>query len=802
MAISLSGNFNLVATLPLDARTIKPTIADRNAIDSGQLYEGLIVFVEETNLNYQWVDNAWITFSVQGVQGMSVQGTQGLQGRQGTQGMSVQGVQGLQGRQGTQGMSVQGLQGMSVQGLQGMSVQGLQGVQGMSVQGLQGIQGTQGMFIQGSQGLQGMSVQGAQGMSIQGAQGMSIQGSQGMSIQGVEGRSIQGVGGTSVVLKGSVATVGDLPNPGSLGDLYIVLLDGCGYVSDGANGWTNVGVIQGPQGVQGMSVQGTQGLSNQGVQGVQGTQGMSVQGAQGLSNQGVQGGLNSQGIQGSFGIQGAIGGGETVSSITSTGTVNGVTLTGGGTGDVTLTLGGAISINYTEITGRIPIDHAANAATYGYSTSVNAGHVRKGNGITVANGTFSLVSSVGSDGTVGTIVVGTNNIGVSLGTTNITACAGDDDRLIDARTPKSHTHGNITNVGAMSGIPSGRPLITTAGGVITTTIFGTTAGSVCEGDDNRLDDPRDPNAHTLLGGSHTVSSLDPGQVMLATGASSFGFVTMTGDATISSSGVLTLDQYGVTLDRLQVIDTDTILGTIQSSYGHGVVSELTTAQVTAMLNVFVSGQSPLKGLVPPPSGATGTVYHFLNGTGTWTIPPDKNWNGTSWATGGNALTARTTLGLTGDSNTTHYHDGRYYQKADTYTQTEVLSTFSKKLITFLDTLGSTSLTVDDNDKVVLVTTDSEFNEVFADPDNPGGHAIIAIDAIITLPVGSTLLRGWQCTIVHLGGMSNVTIVNAVAPGQTLLCEYGTGPTLPNLYSACSIAYIGSGVFMLFGGSNI
>jgi hypothetical protein len=60
-----------------------------------------------------------------------------------------------------------------------------------------------------------------------------------------------GADGTSVQLLGSVDTVGDLPSGATAGDLYVVLADGNGYVSDGAEGWNNAGPIQGPQGETG-----------------------------------------------------------------------------------------------------------------------------------------------------------------------------------------------------------------------------------------------------------------------------------------------------------------------------------------------------------------------------------------------------------------------------------------------------------------------------------------------------------------------------------------------------------------------
>ena len=83
----------------------------------------------------------------------------------------------------------------------------------------------------------------------------------------------------------------------------------------------------------------------------------------------------------------------------------------------------------------------------------------------------------------------------SFGTAANTFCEGNDSRLSDARTPTSHTHGNITNDGKV-GTTSGLPLITTTGGAVTTGTFGTSAGTFCEGNDSRLSDARTPTSHT------------------------------------------------------------------------------------------------------------------------------------------------------------------------------------------------------------------------------------------------------------------------------------------------------------------
>jgi len=175
--------------------------------------------------------------------------------------------------------------------------------------GPQGIQGITG--VKGDTGIQG----------IQGAVGSTgNEGTQGVS----------GTNGTSVSLKGSVATFAVLPSTlNTAGDLYVVLLDGNGYVWSGTI-WTNVGPIRGPSGVDGMQgIQGLIGLTGaasliagpQGIQGITGTTGntgltgntgetgtQGVQGVQGLTgDQGIQGTVGTDGIDGIQGLTGPAG---------------------------------------------------------------------------------------------------------------------------------------------------------------------------------------------------------------------------------------------------------------------------------------------------------------------------------------------------------------------------------------------------------------------------------------------------------------------------------------------------------------
>jgi hypothetical protein len=74
----------------------------------------------------------------------------------------------------------------------------------------------------------------------------------------------------------------------------------------------------------------------------------------------------------------------------------------------------------------------------------------------------------------------------------------------DSRAPSSHTHGNLTNDGKI-GTTANLPLRTGTNGVVEAGSFGTAAGSFCAGDDARLSDDRDPNAHAA---SHLPDGAD------------------------------------------------------------------------------------------------------------------------------------------------------------------------------------------------------------------------------------------------------------------------------------------------------
>lgn len=130
------------------------------------------------------------------------------------------------------------------------------------------------------------------------------------------------------------------------------------------------------------------------------------------------------------------------------------------------------------------------------------------------------VGSIGLGGdSTRTILVGSANGGnktITLPNATGTIALTSDSRFTDSRTPTAHTHGNITNSGAV-GSTANLPLITTTSGVVTTGTFGTTVNSFCAGDDSRLSNSRTPTSH-----SHSISEVTSLQATLIAFAIALG----------------------------------------------------------------------------------------------------------------------------------------------------------------------------------------------------------------------------------------------------------------------------------------
>jgi hypothetical protein len=119
-----------------------------------------------------------------------------------------------------------------------------------------------------------------------------------------------------------------------------------------------------------------------------------------------------------------------------------------------------------------------------YATGSVGGVVKIGPGVTITDGVISVstayaatshshgsITNAGAIGTTANLPIITTTGGVlaagSFGTSANTFCHGNDSRLSDARAPTSHVHGNITNAGAI-GTTTGQIVVTTTSGVLTT----------------------------------------------------------------------------------------------------------------------------------------------------------------------------------------------------------------------------------------------------------------------------------------------------------------------------------------------
>ena len=174
-----------------------------------------------------------------------------------------------------------------------------------------------------------------------------------------------------------------------------------------------------------------------------------------------------------------------------------------------------------SLDGKAPTAHASSSSTYGLGTTSNYGHVKTINGLT---------QSSHSDGTALSAYQGKvlkdaidakpDSSDIPTKTSDLTNdgadgtnvfVANNDSRLSDARTPTSHTHGNISSDGKVGtnanyfvytttsgaitskqkignittsgaiGSTANLPVITGSSGVLTTGSFGTSSGTFAEG---------------------------------------------------------------------------------------------------------------------------------------------------------------------------------------------------------------------------------------------------------------------------------------------------------------------------------
>jgi len=105
----------------------------------------------------------------------------------------------------------------------------------------------------------------------------------------------------------------------------------------------------------------------------------------------------------------------------------------------------------------------------------------------------TLTTNTVTSGLSGILKAASNTLEVAVAGTDYVAT--NDSRLTDARTPTSHVHGGISNTGAI-GSTAGLPIKTGTSGVLEVGAFGTSAGQFAQGNDSRFSDARTPTSHT------------------------------------------------------------------------------------------------------------------------------------------------------------------------------------------------------------------------------------------------------------------------------------------------------------------
>ena len=146
-----------------------------------------------------------------------------------------------------------------------------------------------------------------------------------------------------------------------------------------------------------------------------------------------------------------------------------------------------------------------------------------------------------------------------------------------------------------------------------------------------------PNPPTLTTKGDLLTATGPStQVRLGIGANATLFmadsavstgnkwVAMSGDATIATSGAITIGAGAVTFGKMATLAANSFIGNNTGSAATPIA--LTVTQATAMLNQFTTS---LKGLVPGVTGpAIGDATYFLNATGAWSVPAGGGGGGT------------------------------------------------------------------------------------------------------------------------------------------------------------------------------
>jgi phage-related tail fiber protein len=198
---------------------------------------------------------------------------------------------------------------------------------------------------------------------------------------------------------------------------------------------------------------------------------------------------------------------------------------------------GTTSLSFSQFSGAGQITSGAGLTKTGNTLDVGTASSAR---IVVNADNIDLATSGVTAGTYRSVT--TDTYGRITAGTNPTTLSGYG--ITDAAT-STHTHGNITNAGAI-GTTANLPVITTTSGVLTTGTFGSAANTFCQGNDSRLSDTRNTtntvtfnnggsggaSGSTFNGGSALTVSYNTVGAPSTTGTNASGTwgISITGDA--------------------------------------------------------------------------------------------------------------------------------------------------------------------------------------------------------------------------------------------------------------------------------
>lgn len=278
-----------------------------------------------------------------------------------------------------------------------------------------------------------------------------------------------------------------------------------------------------------------------------------------------------------------------------------------------------------------------SAGTTGLTPSTGTtGAITLAGTLAVANGGTGVTSSTGS----GSVVLSTSPTLVTplLGTPTsgtLTNCTGYTFANLASRpttlsgygitdaASSTHTHGNITNAGAI-GSTANLPIITTTSGVLTTGSFGTAANTFCQGNDSRLSDTRlttnsvtfnnggaGAASGTTFNGSAAVTvSYNTVGAPSTTGTNATGTnwgISITGSAaTLTTARTLTIGATGKTFNGSANVSWSVDeIGAAQAGAGGAIVENKNTISANYTLTAGSNGVSA--GPITIANGVTVTV---------------------------------------------------------------------------------------------------------------------------------------------------------------------------------------------------